>query len=433
MATPIILPKVGQSVETCILTAWYKKKGDAVKKDELLFSFETDKAAIDENAKVDGILLEIFFEAGSEVPVLATIGVIGQPGESAKKFRTADTTGQTKDENTTIIQEQSAPDTGTTSIPLTQRQSADKIKISPRAKKIAESKRILYDSIQGSGPGGRIIAHDIESASSGLTYAAYEHAKNEKMPTEESTGIENRITSHDLDVKGQAGEEFIVKKISNIRKRIADAMQKSVQNSAQLTHHLSADVRSVQAIRTQFKAKADVEMNITINDMICFAIIKALKQHPDINGHFNGTEIKEFKTVHLGIAVDTPRGLMVPAIKNADKMTLEQLSTVIKKRAEECRQGDISPDLLSSEAATFTVSNLGIYGIEIFTPVLNIPQIGIIGVNTIIQRPADLGRDIIGLVPFIGISLTYDHRAIDGAPASRFLQTVKKEIETFSL
>ena len=158
-----------------------------------------------------------------------------------------------------------------------------------------------------------------------------------------------------------------------------------------------------------------------------------LKQHPDINGHFNGTEIKEFKTVHLGIAVDTPRGLMVPAIKNADRMTLEQLSTAIKKRSEECRQGGISPDLLSPEAATFTVSNLGVYGIEMFTPVLNIPQIGIIGVNTIIQRPADVGGGIIGFIPFIGISLTYDHRAIDGAPASRFLQTVKKEIETFSL
>jgi pyruvate dehydrogenase E2 component (dihydrolipoamide acetyltransferase) len=167
--------------------------------------------------------------------------------------------------------------------------------------------------------------------------------------------------------------------------------------------------------------------------MVCFAIIKALKQHPDINGHFNGTEIKEFKAVHLGIAVDTPRGLMVPAIKNADRMTLEQLSTAIKKRAEECRQGGISPDLLLSEAATFTVSNLGVYGIEMFTPVLNIPQIGIIGINTIIQRPIDLGGGIIDFIPIIGISLTYDHRAIDGAPASRFLQTVKKEIETFSL
>jgi pyruvate dehydrogenase E2 component (dihydrolipoamide acetyltransferase) len=404
MATPILLPKIGQSVETCILTAWHKNKGDTVKKDELLFSFETDKATMDENAKVDGILLEIFFEAGSEVPVLTTIGVIGQPGESANKLSTDGTTGHAKDEQRTIIPEPSAPDAGTTSLPLTQRQSADNIKISPRAKIMAESKRIRYDSIQGSGPGGRIIVLDIERASSGS-----------------------------VDVKGQAGEEFIVKKISNIRKRIADAMQKSLQNSAQLTHHLSTDVRSVQAIRTQFKASAGVEQNITINDMVCFAIIKALKQHPNINGHFNGTEIKEFNTVHLGIAVDTPRGLMVPAIKNADNMTLEQLSTAIKKRAEECRLGNISPDLLSPEAATFTVSNLGIYGIEMFTPVLNIPQIGIIGVNTIIQRPADVGGGIIGFVPVIGISLTYDHRAIDGAPASRFLQTVKKEIETFSV
>jgi len=165
--------------------------------------------------------------------------------------------------------------------------------------------------------------------------------------------------------------------------------------------------------------------------MICFAVIKALHKHPEVNGHFLGDHMKLFQKVNLGFAVDSDRGLMVPTLLEADQYTLEELSGKLKELAEKSRKGNIDPDLLIPESAGFTVSNLGAYGVEMFTPVINLPQIAILGINTIINRPADKGDGTIELIPFIGLSLTYDHRALDGGPASLFLREVKEQIEKF--
>jgi len=165
--------------------------------------------------------------------------------------------------------------------------------------------------------------------------------------------------------------------------------------------------------------------------MVCYAVIKALKKHPDANVHFMGDSIRAYRKIHLGFAVDTERGLLVPVVRNADDLKLEGLSSRLKALAEKAKKGNIEPELINSEAATFTVSNLGAYGVEMFTPVLNVPQVGILGVNAIIHRPADLGNGTFGFIPFIGLSLTYDHRAIDGGPASLFLLSIKQEIENF--
>jgi pyruvate dehydrogenase E2 component (dihydrolipoamide acetyltransferase) len=167
--------------------------------------------------------------------------------------------------------------------------------------------------------------------------------------------------------------------------------------------------------------------------MICFGVIKALRKMPEINAHFLGDNIRIFRKVHLGIAIDTERGLMVPALRNADDMSIEELSVNLKKLADSCKKGNVDPELLASTAASFTVSNLGAFGVEMFTPVINLPQAGILGVNTIIHRPADIGNGIIGFVPFLGLSLTYDHRALDGAPASVFLREVKQQIENLEI
>ena len=166
---------------------------------------------------------------------------------------------------------------------------------------------------------------------------------------------------------------------------------------------------------------------------VCFALIKTVKQRPEMNVHFHGDKIRKFQKVHLGIAVDTERGLMVPALKNADDYSLQGLSIHIKKLAEDCRTNKIDPMLLQSEEGSFTVSNLGSYGIEMFTPVLNLPQIGILGVNTISYQARDIGDGTIGFIPVIGLSLTYDHRAIDGAPASLFLKELKDIIENLDI
>ena len=173
--------------------------------------------------------------------------------------------------------------------------------------------------------------------------------------------------------------------------------------------------------------------NITLNDMVCFAVIKALKKFPNVNAHFLGESMRLFNKVHLGLAVDTDRGLMVPAVRNADDLSIIGLANQLKEVANACRKGGVAPELLSSEAATFTVSNLGNYGVEMFTPVINLPQAAILGVNTIIPRPKDLGDGVYAFVPYIGLSLTYDHRALDGGEATRFVKQIATEIENLEL
>ena len=173
--------------------------------------------------------------------------------------------------------------------------------------------------------------------------------------------------------------------------------------------------------------------NITLNDFVCFAVIKALQQFPNVNSHFLGDSVRLFKKVHLALAVDTERGLMVPVVKNADDLSIISLAENLKQIATACRKGSIDPDLLSSEAASFTVSNLGNYGVEMFTPVINLPQSAILGVNTIVPRPKDIGGGVYAFVPHIGLSLTYDHRALDGGEATRFLKQIAIEIENLEI
>jgi len=406
MAIPVTMPKQGQSVETCIITKWYKRSGDKVTTSDLLFSYETDKAAFELESPGDGILLDIFFDEGAEVPVLVNVAVIGQPGEATAQFMPGNTSGvitvNSAGEEKKDITAQAVAETKATT------QVGSKIRISPRARKMAQERGLSFSGLTGSGPNGRIVIHDIEDALAGRSLSQ----KKVSVP----------------------GAEFTEQPVTNVRRIIAKAMHSSLLNSAQLTHHMSADVRRLLEARKRIKdeiASGRKKQDITLNDMICWCVIRALKKFPEANSHFLGDTIKTFNKVHLGLAVDTPRGLMVPVVKNADGMDLITLSEKLKYVAESCRKGNIDPELIQSTSASFTVSNLGNYGVEMFTPVINLPQACILGVCTIINRPADLGNSTFGFVPYIGLSLTYDHRAIDGGPATVFLKEIKEQIERF--
>lgn len=436
MATIVIMPKQGQSVESCIITEWNKKKGDKITKGEILFAYETDKASFEEEAPVDGYLLEMFYEAGDEVPVLSSICIIGEEGESV----TGLTTGIIP--TATGKEEESAPVSVPERAATIKEESEEKVFeddsesfISPRARHLAQKEGIANQGIKGSGPLGRIIEQDIRAAmgSARTTPLAKKMAGAEQLkPAETGTGLGGSVTAKDLTAPGTVySDDFEIKKLSNMRKLIAKAMLNSLQNSAQLTHHLGADARRMLELRRKVK-KANENgnpANITINDMVCFAVVKALLKFPQANTHFLGDSMKYFKKVHLGVAVDTDRGLMVPVIRNADDLSIQGLSNQLREVAALCRKGSVNPELLSSEAATFTVSNLGNYGVEIFTPVINLPQSAILGVNTIVPRPKDLGDGVYGFVPFIGLSLTYNHQALDGGEATRFLKQIAIEIE----
>jgi pyruvate dehydrogenase E2 component (dihydrolipoamide acetyltransferase) len=434
MATTVIMPKQGQSVESCIITEWNKKKGDKVSKGEILFAYETDKASFEEEAPVDGILLEIFFQAGDEVPVLTNVCVIGEQGETVENIQIAGAAPGIKSERETITEESIRPPHQKE--PVQPENSGSELFISPRAKNLSEKEGIIIENIKGSGPKGRIIEQDILSvieSSPKTTPLARKIASEEQLqPTSAGTGLGGAVTSKDLTVTNPAySSDFEIKKLSNMRKLIAKAVLNSLQNSAQLTHHLGADARRILELRKKVK-KANENgnpVNITLNDMVSYAVIKALLKFPQVNAHFLGDSMKYFNKVHLGVAVDTDRGLMVPVIRNADDLSIKGLSSQLKETATMCRKGNINPELLSSEAASFTVSNLGNYGVEIFTPVINLPQSAILGVNTIVPRPKDLGDGVYGFVPFIGLSLTYNHQALDGGEATRFLKQIAVEIE----
>ena len=470
------MPKQGQSVESCIVTEFKKKVGDKVAVGDILFSYETDKASFDEESKFEGTVLACFFNDNDEIPCLTNVMVIGEPGESFEEFApggsapaapAGDPAGEDAPSGTTpggTIPPETAATLGTLrgGTGASQSEASGGVErsetvaggivpqaapagISPRAKRLAAEKGVDPNQIAGSGPGGRVIERDVVAAAasprSGLAKAMM--AQGGLQAPASGTGLAGMVKGSDLktwkpshtDIAGE-GSEFTVEKMSNMRKLIAKSMYNSLQNSAQLTHMLGADARKIQALRKKAKKafeEGKIDANVTINDFVCYAVIKALKKFPKVNSHCLGDSMRLFNTVNLGCAVDTERGLMVPCVKHAEDLNITGLSKALKGVADDCRKGSINPDLLSAEAASFTVSNLGGFGVEWFTPVINLPQSAILGVGTIVPRPKDLGGGVYAFVPYLGLSLTYDHRALDGGEATRFLKQVATEIETLDI
>ena len=453
MAVVVILPKQGQSVESCIITEIKKKKGDIVKKGDILFSYETDKASFEEESPADGAVLECFYKDGDEVPVLLNMMVIGQPGEdyaallgdsapaASAPVAAVPQTGAPIVAEPVATAPAVAAEIVSGAVSAVAPAKASASFVSPRAKNLAATEALDAAQLVGSGPNGRVIEKDVQAALENrpkLTPLAKKMAAEQGVQPTSGSGLAGMAKSTDLQPPANVvyGLDFEDKKLSNMRKLIAKAMHFSLQNSAQLTHHLGADARRMMELRKKIKLAMDagtLTTNITLNDMVCFAVIKALKKFPNVNSHFLGDSLRVFNKVHLGLAVDTERGLMVPAVRNADDLSILGLANQLKEVAGACRKGAIAPELLSAEAATFTVSNLGAYGVEMFPPVINLPQSAILGVNTIVPRPKDLGDGVYAFVPYIGLSLTYDHRSLDGGEATRFLKQIAIEIETLEL
>ena len=453
------MPKQGQSVESCIVTEFKKKVGDKVSVGDILFSYETDKASFDEESKVEGTVLACFFNDNDEIPCLTNVMVIGEPGESFAEFAPDAAGGSDAPVNTDSegISTEATATLGTLrggtgseadgGVERSETASGDipSEAISPRARKLAAEKGVDASHLAGSGPGGRVIERDVLAAAasprSGLAKAMI--AGGGLQAPASGTGLAGMVKGGDLTLRqaqgpcmAQGSDEFKVEKMSNMRKLIAKSMYNSLQNSAQLTHMLGADARKIQALRKKAKKALEegrIDVNVTINDFVCYAVIRALQKFPKVNSHCLGDSMRFFNTVNLGCAVDTERGLMVPCVKHSEDLNITGLSKALKQVADDCRKGSVNPDLLSAEAASFTVSNLGGFGVEWFTPVINLPQSAILGVGTIVPRPKDLGGGVYAFVPFLGLSLTYDHRALDGGEATRFLKQVATEIETLDI
>lgn len=435
MATEVLMPRQGQSVESCIIIEWKVTEGDTVTEGQPVCDIETDKAAFEVEAPVSGTVLGIFYPADADVEVLKVIAAIGEPGEDISALRPLDEVSG-PDAVPLATEGETAAAVAQTAAPVSQAQSAA-TGASPRAKNLAAEKDIDISGIAGSGPHGRVIERDVMTAQP-VSPAARAKAAAEGLAVPGlGSGIGGRVLSSDLtagtpeafatamNFSGNSSEI----PVKGIRKLIAERMHASLQSTAQLTHNTSADARSVLDYRRKCKA-APEDAGITINDIVLYATIKTLAEFPELNAHWLGDRIIRFENVNLGLAVDTERGLVVPVIRHANLMSLAQLSFEAKRLATACINGDVDPDAL--RGGTFTVTNLGALGIESFTPVLNAPEVGILGVCAIQPKPV-MSDDEVDFVPHMGLSLTFDHCAVDGAPAARFLAGLRARLAAFEL
>ena len=444
MATPIKMPRPGNTVEECILAEWKKGPGDPVSEGDVVAAIETDKAMFDVESPGDGVLLETFCEEGDLVPVLQNICVIGEAGEDTQEFRPGGDVPaeETPAEEVTTEEESAAEETEAepssrapeaTPAPAAAAET-EGAPLSPRARRFLREHPFELGSVTGSGAGGRVMEQDLKAAyeqSARLSPVAAAKREEGQAAPATGTGVSGMVRGRDMGTETPSAPEE-GQPLSNIRRRIADRMVESLNTMAQYTLNASADATALLNLRQRVKAEGENLglANITINDMICYAALKALRKHPALNAHFLDGQVYQRPAVHLGFACDTPRGLMVPVIRDADSMSLNAFSVRLKELVAQTRDGEIALDDLSG--ATFTVSNLGSLGVTSFTPVINPPEVAILGVCATELKPVRRNGDVV-FTDHISFSLTCDHRVVDGAPGARFLQTLTSIVENFDL
>jgi pyruvate dehydrogenase E2 component (dihydrolipoamide acetyltransferase) len=444
MATEIVMPRQGNTVESCIILSWKKKEGDSVSIGESICEVETDKATFDVESTADGVVLKILCSEGDDIPVLTPIALIGYEGEQVQEqsVKASHTNSPHVPINTTSVTADTKATTGNpTFIQSTQAVTSSKTTISPRAKNRALASGIDVSKTQGTGPGGRIIERDIDrhlQEHEPLTPAAMDRLQKSALSAPQSgSGIGGRILSSDLVTRQAPGDGLLPDifeeiPVKGVRKRISDKMLSSLQTTAQLTMNSSANVVQLLELRNCLKEIADRtnQTASSINDLVLFGVARSITGFHEVNAHFFNDRIIHFSSVNLGFAVDTPRGLMVPVIRNADTRSLQDITQETRRLAKACNEGTILPDEL--KGATFTVTNLGALGIEHFTPVLNPPEVCILGICAIQAKPV-MTDNKVDFIPHLGLSLTFNHQALDGAPAARFLQHVASTIATIKL
>lgn len=400
MADVVIMPRLSLNEETSLLSEWYVQEGDFVQKGDKLFGIETDKSTLDVDSEFQGVVLKKYYDNYEVVDVFSPVCVIGREGENLPDIKPAKSSVSVSPD---IVTDNPTFDKAvkveiSSTMKTVNNESAKKF--TPRAKKLAQKNGIDHSALLiAGGINNRIMEEDV------IYYMEHRIA-------EEETSFEPKTVS-----------------LSKIRKVIALNMMGSLKSTAQLTVNSVYNASAVMALRKKFKAKQnDLEMQgVTIGDLVLLATAKTLAELTYMNAlSVNEDKIIEFGNVNLGCAVDTERGLMVPTIYNAEKKSLLEISKEVKELAGECRSGGISPDKLQN--GTFTVTNLGAFGIRQFTPILNPPQVGILGVGAIDYMVKNTKEGML-YYPAGSLSLTFDHRIIDGGPAAKFLKKLCENLE----
>jgi pyruvate dehydrogenase E2 component (dihydrolipoamide acetyltransferase) len=393
------MPKLGNDAEECLLARWYKQSGETVAAGDVIADIETEKSSFELTAPVGGTLLAVFFGEGDLVPVFTNVCVVGEPGESVDRFRPGASSPVPEPEERAPAPspEPGVPDDGVAP-------AAVAPAMSPRARRFAKDHDFSPGEVTGSGPGGRILEEDLKRL--------YDRERN---PPAVADG-----TIDDVEARPVG--------LSLLRGTIARRMRQSLASTAQYTLNTSAVATGLLSLRARLKSAGSAEdaAAVNINAMVLFCAVRALDAVPEVNVEFRDGAIRRPSGIHIGFACDTPRGLLVPVIRDAGRLTLPQLAAEVKRLTAQAIDGSLAPADLTG--GTFTVSNLGTYGIESFSPILNPPQVAILGVNAIQLKP--VRRDgVVEFVDHIGLSLTCDHQIIDGAPGARFLRAVGERIE----
>lgn len=454
MATVVVMPQLGNSVESCLIVTWAVSEGDVVAENTVLCEVETDKASMEVPSTAAGTVLKLLWAEGDDVPVKDPLVVLGEPGEdpgpalAAAGFSDAGPTSEVdapvQPAGEASYEEAGDPEPSTSEVVETIGGTgrAEGHGVSPRARALASEKSLDLDALDGgTGPGGRVIQRDVKAAlAAGPATRAAAKAGGAGRSDMAGTGIGGRVTAGDVQNArtsprstatvddGDMGPSTSTP-LKGIRKVISERMMHSLASSAQLTYTTTARAQGLLDLRKRLKASdSSFGLNgVTIGDLVGYAAVRTAARHTSHNAHLADGVLTEFERVHMGFACDTPRGLLVPTVRNASLMGLGEFSAISKQLAGEAIEGTIKPDLL--QGATFTVTNLGGLGIESFTPLLNVPQTAILGVDAIFPRAVINADGTVGAEPRIGLSLTADHRAIDGADAARFLSDLVAFLE----
>ena len=416
MAEFIIMPKMGFNMDKGTLLKWLKKQGEAIAKGEGLFEIQTDKITMEIEASCGGTVLRLLAEAGQEIPVTVPIAVIGEPGEDIEAML-AETqkasAAQVQEKASNTIEAKTKEVTSKISIPV----KAKDIKLSPRARKYAQAHQldVVGLAIAGTGRDGIVTEADLVKYVNG----------NSQQPQDEGPVLETEGVVN-VDQLGRK----IVRTVpyTGMRKIVGDRLSHSKFTAPHLYFLRAVDMSEVIALHKQVNASQSTPSSL--NDYIVMAVAKALQSYPELNASLSGSEIIQYQSVNIGIAVALDNGLIVPVVKDIQSQNLLELSLASKEMIKKAREGKLMPE--EYQSGTFTISNLGMFGIDSFTAIINPPETGILAVSSIVKKQVVVtegDQDAVAIRPIMNLTLTVDHRLIDGVTAVKFLNAVKNNLE----
>ncbi|MBQ4821541.1 pyruvate dehydrogenase complex dihydrolipoamide acetyltransferase [Aquimarina sp. MMG016] len=405
----ITMPRLSDTMEEGTVATWLKKVGDTVEEGDILAEIETDKATMEFESFYNGTLLHIGIEEGQTAPVDVLLAIIGPAGTDVSGLKDGAVAVSTSEKTETPVAE-TKTETKTEATPVTS--TGGRIFASPLAKKIAADKGIDLSQVKGTGENGRIVKKDVESFTPSATVSA-------SAPTKETT------STPAVQTFTPAGEEsFEEVKNSQMRKAIAKGLSASKFNAPHYYLTIEVDMDNAMASRKNINELPDTK--VSFNDMVVKACAMALRKHPQVNTQWTDNATKYAKHISIGVAVAVPDGLVVPVLPFTDQMSLTQIGTKVKDLAVKARNKKLTPQEMSG--STFTVSNLGMFGIQEFTSIINQPNSAILSVGAIVKKPV-VKNDQVVVGNTMKVTLACDHRTVDGATGAQFLQTLKQYLE----